>query len=200
VNEGRRLLACPAQTEYIDGQPLHEEPAGETTLNVRQPENVGVYIRDRLTCGAYQVVVHPVVGLNSHRSVMKAHLAKYATLDEEVKIFIDGGQGDGGNMLLDAGIDLFRAGMTIDGGQHLVDDLALMGDGKASLFTHLPKLAYYSLRHVLRLMRTVNACQYLPNTTGDGREPMYPGRRIGRRADPSPICAPESGIKLGTKV
>ncbi len=136
-----------ADAQNIDRQPLHKKAAGEAMLKVGKTEEIGVYIGDRFTFSAHQVMVHGLVGLDAHGTMVNADLVKDATLDEQVDILVNSGQGDRRNAPLDPRIDLFRAGMTVDSRENLVDHLPLVGNGKTGLFAHSPKLTYFVLSH-----------------------------------------------------
>jgi len=81
--------------------------------------------------GADHVVVDVAVELDAQRAVVHGDFFEDAALDEEVDVFVDRGEGDCRDELLDAGVDFFRAGVAGHGLHDLVEHLALMGRGEA---------------------------------------------------------------------
>jgi len=124
------LLAGRADADDIDGVAFCLEAAGQAARRSGHAEVFFFDIGDGLALRADHVMVVNAVHLHAQRPVVHAELAQHAAFDEEMDVFVNGCERDGGDALLDALIDLFRTGMAGHGAHHVIQNLALMRRGQ----------------------------------------------------------------------
>ena len=124
-------MAGGADADDVDGVAFDFEAARNFLLAGLEAEGIFVDVGYGLALRADEVVVGVGVDFDAEGAVMQADLFEDSAGDEEVDIFVDGGERDGGDALFDAGVDFFRAGVAGHGLHDVVEDLALVGCGEA---------------------------------------------------------------------
>jgi len=124
------LLACGTNSDDVDGEALDLEASGKALGLGVQAEMLFADVRDAFALRADEVMVLVAVHFNAQRAVVRTDFLQDAAFEEEMDVLVDRCEGDGGDALLDARVDLFRAGVAGHGLHDVIQHLALMRGGK----------------------------------------------------------------------
>jgi hypothetical protein len=140
--------ALAAISDDFNGEAFDAEPLRRMLLHADRFDIFVRQINDSLAFQANHVMVRLDVGLHTRRPVMKTEFAQQSVLDKRPDVFVDRCERDGRNALLDLVVDGFRARMIMHFHQRLVDNLALVGYGKAMVQAKLPERIGWAPVHV----------------------------------------------------
>ena len=98
------------------------------------------------------MMMRTVIRLDTQRTMVEAYLPKDPALNEEMKVLVDGSEGNRRDFCPHSFVNLFRTWMTVHSAQHLVNYLALVRHRDARSIAQQAELIGFRNSHRYELL------------------------------------------------